>query len=65
MLSSLSEQYDKTNICLGLIEYELNSLLVDTISDDIQFDLERYVLNILLVLTITVTLESHARWLLA
>ena len=45
--------YNKANIFLGLIEYELNSLLgashlVDYISVHIRFDLERYLLNILL-----------------
>ena len=42
---------NKANIFLGLIEYELNSLLgashlVDYISVHIQFDLERYLLII-------------------
>ena len=42
---------NKANIFLGLIEYELNSLLgashlVDYISIHIRFDLERYLLNI-------------------
>ena len=42
---------NKANIFLGLIEYELNSLLgashlVDYISVHIRFDLERYLLNI-------------------
>ena len=42
--------YNKANIFLGLIEYELNSLLgalhlVDYISIHIRFDLERYLLN--------------------
>ena len=41
---------NKANIFLGLIEYELNSLLgashlVDYISVHIRFDLERYLLN--------------------
>ena len=41
--------YNKANIFLGLIEYELNSLLgashlVDYISVHILFDLERYLL---------------------
>ena len=49
---SSSVPYDKANIFLGLIEYELNSLLgashlVDYISVHIRFDLERYLLNIL------------------
>ena len=48
---SLVESYNKANIFLGLIEYELNSLfgashLVDYISVHIRFDLERYLLNI-------------------
>ena len=48
---SWAESYDKANIFLGLIEYELNSLLgashlVDYISVHIRFDLERYLLNI-------------------
>ena len=43
---------NKANIFLGLIEYELNSLLgashlVDYISIHIRFDLERYLLNII------------------
>ena len=39
--------YNKANIFLGLIEYELNtSYLVDYISVHIRFDLERYLLNI-------------------
>ena len=43
--------YNKANIFLGLIEYELNSLRgaehrVDYISVHIRFDLERYLLNI-------------------
>ena len=42
--------YNKANIFLGLIEYELNSPLgashlVDYISVHIRFDLERYLLN--------------------
>ena len=39
-------QYDKTNIFLGLIEYELNSLLGAShyMSVQIQFNLERYLL---------------------
>ena len=42
--------YNKVNIFLGFIEYELNSLLgashlVDYISVHIRFDLERYLLN--------------------
>ena len=46
---SLAESSNKANIFLGLIEYQLNSLLgashlVDYISD-IRFDLERYLLN--------------------
>ena len=48
---SLAELYNKANIFLVLIEYELNSLLgashlVHYISVHIQFDLERYLLNI-------------------
>ena len=48
---SLAESYNKANIFLVLIEYELNSLLgashlVDYISVHIRFDLERYLLNI-------------------
>ena len=43
--------YNKANIFLGLIKYELNSLLgashlVDYISVHIRFDLERYLLII-------------------
>ena len=46
---SSSGPYGKANIFLGLIEYELNSLLgpshlVDYISVHIRFDLERYLL---------------------
>ena len=49
---SFVESYSKANIFLGLIEYELNSLLsashlVDYMSVHIRFDLERYLLNIL------------------
>ena len=48
---SSSRPSNKANIFLGLIEYELNSLLgashlVDYISVHIRFDLERYLLNI-------------------
>ena len=48
---SLVESYNEANIFLGLIEYELYSLLgashlVDYISVHIRFDLERYLLNI-------------------
>ena len=47
---AFSGSYNKANIFLGLIEYELNSLLgalhlVDYISVHIRFDLERYLLN--------------------
>ena len=43
--------YNKTNIFLGLMEYELNRLLgashlVDYISIHVRFDLERYLINI-------------------
>ena len=43
--------YNKTNIFIGLMEYELNGLLsalhlVDYTSAHIRFDLERYLLNI-------------------
>ena len=46
---SSSGAYNKANIFLGLIEYELNSILgashlVDYISVHIRFDLERYLL---------------------
>ena len=46
---SSSRASNKANIFLGLIEYELNSLLgashlVDYISVHIRFDLERYLL---------------------
>ena len=49
---SLVESYNKANIFLGLIEYELNSLLgashlVNYISVHIRFDLKRYLLIIL------------------
>ena len=48
---SSSRPSNKANIFLGLIEYELNSLLgashlVDYISVHIRFDLERYLLHI-------------------
>ena len=48
---SLVESYNKANIFLGLVEYELNGLLgashlVDYISVHIRFDLEKYLLNI-------------------
>ena len=48
---SSSRPSNKANIFLGLIEYELNSLLgashlVDYISVHIRFDLERYLLNV-------------------
>ena len=56
---------NKANIFLGLIEYELNSLLgashlVDYISVHIRFDLERYLLNIYysLMLRLTATAEA-------
>ena len=47
---SSSRPSNKANIFLGLIEYELNSLLgashlVDYVSVHIRFDLERYLLN--------------------
>ena len=47
----LVESYNEANIFLGLIEYELNSLLgashlVNYISVHIRFDLERYLLNV-------------------
>ena len=46
-----NSRYNKANIFLGLIEYELNSLLdvshlVDYISIHIRFDLVRYLVNI-------------------
>ena len=44
---SSSELYNKANIFLSLIEYELNSLLGAYISVHIRFDLERYLLNII------------------
>ena len=52
---SSSRPSNKANIFLGLIEYELNSLLgashlVDYVSVHIRFDLERYLLNILQVI---------------
>ena len=48
---SFSGLYNKANIFLGFIEYELNSLLgashlVDYVSVHIRFDLERYLLII-------------------
>ena len=50
-----SRPSNKANIFLGLIEYELNSLLgashlVDYISVHIRFDLERYLLIIIKML---------------
>ena len=56
---SLTESFNKANIFLVLIEYELNSLLgassiVDYISVHIRFDLERYLLNI--------TIDNHQPW---
>ena len=47
---SLVESYNKANILLGLMEYELNSLLgashlVDYISVHIRFNPEIYLLN--------------------
>ena len=50
---SSSGPFNKANIFLGLIEYQLNSLLgashlVDHISVHIRFDLERYLLNMCL-----------------
>ena len=47
---SLVQSSNKANIFLGLIEYELNSLLgashlVDYVSVHVRFDLERYLLN--------------------
>ena len=50
MIVSSSGTYNKANIFLGLIEYELNSLLnshlVDYISLHIRFNLESYLLII-------------------
>ena len=56
--------YNKANIFLGLIEYELNSLLgashfVDYISVHIRFDLERYLLII-----IQLAADSQYNWLI-
>ena len=55
---------NKANIFLGLIEYELNSLLgashlVDYISIHIRFDLERYLLNVFKHLKGNFPLESQ------
>ena len=55
---SSSRPSNKAIIFLGLIEYELNSLLgaphlVDYISVHIRFDLERYLLNIYSYIYIT------------
>ena len=45
---SLAESYNRANISLGLIEYELNSLRgANYISVHIRFDLERYLVNII------------------
>ena len=44
---SFTESYDTGNIFLSLIEYELNSLLVDYISVHIWFDLGWYLENVL------------------
>ena len=46
---SLAESSNKANIFFVLIEYELNSL--DYISVHIRFDLERYLLNIISLLS--------------
>ena len=51
---SLVESSNKANIFLVLIEYELNSLLgashlVDCISVHIRFDLERYLLIMMII----------------
>ena len=59
---SLVESYSKANIFLGLIEYELNSLLgashlVDYISVHIRFDLERYLLIIVHYLVRTILMK--------
>ena len=53
---SSSGPFNEANIFLGLIEYELNSLLsashlADYISVHIRFDLERYLLNTSYLLT--------------
>ena len=58
---SSSGPCDKANIFLGLIEYELNSLigashLVDYISVHIRFDLERYLPRIAVVVLSAATL---------
>ena len=51
MARRILRQVNEANIFLGLIEYELNSLLgashlLDYISVHIRFDLERYLLNV-------------------
>ena len=61
---SSSRASNKANIFLGLIEYELNSLLgashpVDYISVHIRFDLERYLLNRNLIDLISVYLSYY------
>ena len=62
---SSSRPSNKANIFLGLIEYELNSLLgashlVDYISVHIRFDLERYLLIIQhLLFQSSLTLENN------
>ena len=61
---SSSRPSNKANIFLGLIEYELNSLLgashlVDYISVHIRFDLERYLLNIQQIIYILLQKEKE------
>ena len=63
---SSSGPYNKANIFLGSIEYEMNSLLgashlVDYISVHIRFDLERYLPNIKkkFMLPLTIELSDH------
>ena len=58
--------YNKANIFLGLIEYELNSLLgashlVDYISVHIRFDLERYLLSVPSMI-IQLVIVERLRW---
>ena len=63
---SLVESYNKANIFLGLIEYELNSILsashlVDYISLHIRFDLERYLLSLYIYIQ-NLCLVSLTKW---
>ena len=66
---SLVESFNKASIFIGLIEYELNSLLgashlVDYISAHVRFDLERYLLiSKLSPLTLAGVFKFHSKFL--